>query len=50
MIVLRKAAMADLAEIKEGFSKNYLKVDGFEWKDHERWAIVNSNWSGLQNA
>lgn len=31
--------------IKEGFSKNYLKVGGIEWKDHERWAIVNSNWS-----
>ena len=27
---------------KEGFSKNYLKVGGIEWKDHERWAIVNS--------
>ncbi|MCJ8313144.1 MAG: GNAT family N-acetyltransferase [Saccharospirillaceae bacterium] len=29
--------------VKEGFSKNYLKVGGLEWKDHERWAIVNSN-------
>lgn len=31
--------------IKEGFSRNYLNVGGFGWKDHERWAIVNSNWS-----
>ncbi len=27
---------------KEGFSKHYLKVGGIEWKDHERWAIVNN--------
>lgn len=31
--------------IKEGCSKNYLKVGGFEWKDHERWAILNEAWS-----
>tara|TARA_R110002167_G_scaffold68996_1_gene194675 strand:+ start:643 stop:834 length:192 start_codon:yes stop_codon:yes gene_type:complete len=31
--------------IKEGFSRNYLKVGGVEWKDHERWASVNANWS-----
>lgn len=30
--------------IKEGFSKNYLRVGGLEWKDHERWAIVNNDW------
>ncbi len=30
--------------IKEGFSKNYLRVGGKEWKDHERWAIVNNQW------
>ncbi len=30
--------------IKEGFSKQYLRVGGKEWRDHERWAIVNSNW------
>ena len=36
--------------IKEGLSKNYLKVGGFEWKDHERWAIVNSSWSALENS
>lgn len=32
--------------IKEGFSKNYLRVGGKDWKDHERWAIVNEKWSG----
>ena len=36
--------------IKEGLSKNYLKVGGFEWRDHERWAIVNSSWSALENS
>ncbi len=30
--------------VKEGFSKNYLRVGGLEWKDHERWAILNPNW------
>jgi ribosomal-protein-alanine N-acetyltransferase len=28
---------------KEGYSPNYLQVGG-EWKDHERWAILNDNW------
>lgn len=28
---------------KEGFSRQYLKVGG-EWKDHERWAIINPGW------
>jgi [ribosomal protein S5]-alanine N-acetyltransferase len=28
---------------KEGFSKDYLQIEG-EWRDHERWAIVNDNW------
>lgn len=31
--------------VKEGFSKNYLRIGGLEWKDHERWAIVNESWS-----
>ncbi|RYY74240.1 MAG: GNAT family N-acetyltransferase [Gammaproteobacteria bacterium] len=36
--------------IKEGYSKNYLRVGGKEWKDHERWAIVNSHWQGQDSA
>jgi ribosomal-protein-alanine N-acetyltransferase len=35
---------------KEGFSKNYLCVGGIEWKDHERWAIVNESWTELKNS
>jgi len=35
--------------VKEGFSRNYLKVGGLEWKDHERWAIVNPDWSAPKN-
>jgi len=31
--------------IKEGFSRQYLRVGGKEWKDHERWAILNSDWT-----
>lgn len=29
---------------KEGFSKHYLRIGGTEWKDHERWALVNEHW------
>lgn len=29
---------------KEGFSPAYLRIGG-EWRDHERWAIINTNWS-----
>lgn len=28
---------------KEGYSPKYLRIDG-EWRDHERWAILNPNW------
>jgi ribosomal-protein-alanine N-acetyltransferase len=31
--------------IKEGYSKNYLRIGGKEWKDHERWALVNPEWT-----
>lgn len=31
--------------VKEGFSKNYLNIGGLGWKDHERWAVVNNDWS-----
>ncbi|WP_417071247.1 GNAT family N-acetyltransferase [Niveibacterium terrae] len=30
--------------VREGFSRRYLRVGGGEWKDHERWAIVNDDW------
>jgi len=30
--------------VKEGYSKNYLRIGGKEWKDHERWAFVNECW------
>lgn len=31
--------------IKEGYSKNYLRIGGKEWKDHERWALINPEWT-----
>lgn len=31
--------------VKEGFSRQYLRVGGKEWKDHERWAILNTDWT-----
>lgn len=33
--------------VKEGFSKNYLRVNGGDWKDHERWAILNPDWQDI---
>ena len=30
--------------VKEGYSKNYLCIGGKEWKDHERWALINHRW------
>jgi ribosomal-protein-alanine N-acetyltransferase len=37
--------VASAGFVKEGFSRQYLKVGG-EWRDHERWAIINKNWVG----
>lgn len=34
---------------KEGFSKHYLRIGGAEWRDHERWAIVNNNWKEIES-
>ena len=31
--------------VKEGFSRHYLNIGDLGWLDHERWAIVNENWS-----
>lgn len=36
--------VAKVGFTKEGCSKNYLRVGGKEWKDHEHWAIVNEKW------
>lgn len=40
---IRLAANAGF--VKEGFSRQYLRVGGKEWKDHERWAILNTDWT-----
>lgn len=37
--------VANAGFIKEGFSRQYLRVGGKEWKDHERWAILNEMWN-----
>jgi len=36
--------VANAGFIKEGFSRHYLRVGRKEWKDHERWAILNEKW------
>jgi ribosomal-protein-alanine N-acetyltransferase len=37
------ALIARLGFRKEGFSPKYLQIDGI-WRDHERWAILASEW------
>jgi len=37
--------VANAGFIKEGFSRHYLRIGGKEWKDHERWAILNELWN-----
>ncbi|MGT2552393.1 GNAT family N-acetyltransferase [Acinetobacter geminorum] len=36
--------VANAGFIKEGFSRQYLRIGGKTWKDHERWAILNEQW------
>lgn len=36
--------VASAGFVKEGFSRQYLRVGGKKWKDHERWAILNEQW------
>ena len=38
------ALVARRGFVKEGFSRQYLRVGGAQWQDHERWAIINENW------
>ena len=33
---------------KEGFSPAFLRIDG-EWRDHERWAILNEEWMAVHH-
>lgn len=39
------ALVARLGFVKEGYSKQYLRIGGKQWQDHERWAIINEHWS-----
>jgi len=40
-----RALARSLGLRNEGYSKNYLEIDG-KRRDHERWAILASEWSG----
>lgn len=31
--------------VREGYSRRFLRVGGQDWKDHERWAILNDDWA-----
>lgn len=37
------ALVASSGFCKEGYSPQYLRIAG-EWRDHERWAIINPDW------
>lgn len=39
-----KNLVAKVGFQKEGFSPKYLRIGG-EWRDHERWTVINDNWS-----
>ncbi len=40
-----RALLERLGFVREGFSENYLQVNG-RWRDHERWAIRSEPWEG----
>lgn len=40
------ALISRLGFRKEGFSPSFLQIDGI-WRDHERWAILASEWARL---
>jgi len=37
--------VADAGFILEGFSRQYLRIGGQQWMDHQRWAIINEDWA-----
>lgn len=41
------ALVARQGFVKEGYSKQYLRVGNLQWKDHERWAVINKHWTEL---
>jgi ribosomal-protein-alanine N-acetyltransferase len=43
------ALVKRLGLVQEGFSRSYLKIAG-EWRDHQRWALVESDWRAAGGA
>lgn len=39
-----KAVVRKSGFVLEGYSRDYLNVGYLGWRDHERWAILNSHW------